>query len=151
MVDFHGAYKPDGFRRTYPNLITREGVLGNEYNKWSDRVTPVHNVTLPFTRMLCGPMDFTPGGFRHKTKPAFRAVGSDEPGPFVMGTRAHQLAMFVVYESPLQVATDSPYNYRMSPQGLDFLKRVPTTWDDTRVIDGYPGQFILIARQSGGD
>jgi alpha-glucosidase len=68
-----------------------------------------------------------------------------------MGTRAHQLAMFVVYESPLQVATDSPYNYRMSPQGLDFLKRVPTTWDDTRVIDGYPGRFIVIARQSGGD
>jgi alpha-glucosidase len=148
-VDFHGAYKPDGFRRTYPNLLTREGVLGNEYNKWSDRITPTHNVTLPFTRMLCGPMDYTPGGFRNKTPATFRIVGGDAPGPFVMTTRAQQLAMLVVYESPLQVMCDSPYNYRVSPAGLDFLKRVPTTWDETKVLDGYPGGFIIIARRSG--
>ncbi len=147
-VDFHGAYKPTGFRRTYPNLLTREGVLGNEYSKWSERVTPEHNVTVPFTRMLCGPIDFTPGGFRHKTQETFRAIGSDEPGPFVMGTRAHQLAMFVVFESPLQVAPDTPYSYRMSPAGLAFLKVVPTTWDDTKVLDGFPGQFIIMARKS---
>ncbi len=148
-VDFHGAYKPTGLRRTYPNLLTREGVLGNEYNKWSDRVTPMHTVTLPFTRMLCGPMDFTPGGFRHKTAKDFRIAGGDEPGPFVMGTRCHQLAMLVVYESPLQVMADSPYSYRMSPFGLDFLKNIPTTWDETRVLDGYPGDFIVIARRAG--
>ncbi len=150
-VDFHGAYKPDGFQRTYPNLLTREGVLGNEYNKWSDRITPSHNVTLPFTRMLCGPMDYTPGGFRNKTPQTFRVVGGDEPGPFVMTTRAQQLAMFVVSESPLQVACDSPYNYRVSPAGLDFLKIVPTTWDQTKVIDGYPGEFIVIARRAGNE
>ncbi|MDZ7315729.1 MAG: glycoside hydrolase family 97 protein [candidate division KSB1 bacterium] len=149
VVDFHGAYKPDGFQRTYPNLLTREGVLGNEYNKWSRRITPTHNVTLPFTRMLCGPMDYTPGGFRNKTPQTFRPVGGDDPGPFVMTTRAQQLAMFVVYESPLQVACDSPYNYRVSPAGLDFLKIVPTTWDETKVLDGYPGEFVVIARRSG--
>jgi len=151
VVDFHGAYKPTGLRRTYPNLLTREGVLGNEYNKWSELVTPEHNVTIPFTRMLCGPMDFTPGGFRHKSREAFRPAGSDEPGPFVMGTRAHQLAMFVVFESPLQVATDSPYNYRSSPRGLDFLRVVPTTWDNSKVLGGFPGEFILMARKSGED
>jgi alpha-glucosidase len=148
-VDFHGAYKPTGEQRTWPNLLTREGVMGNEFNKWSARITPAHNVTIPFTRMLCGPMDFTPGGFRHKTVQGFRAVGSDEPGPFVMGTRCHQLAMLVAYESALQVMTDSPYSYRMSPKGLDFLKAIPTTWDDTRVLDGYPGEFVAIARQAG--
>ena len=81
MVDYHGAYKPTGMERTYPNLITREGVMGNEHNKWSARVTPTHNTTLPFTRMLCGPMDFTPGGFRNKTPKTFRVVGEDAPGP----------------------------------------------------------------------
>ena len=143
MVDYHGAYKPTGMERTYPNLITREGVMGNEHNKWSARVTPTHNTTLPFTRMLCGPMDVTPVGFRHKTPKTFRIVGEDAPGPFVMTTRAHQLAMMVVYFSPLQVMADSPYNYRISPGGLDFLKAVPTTWDETRVIDGFPGEFVV--------
>jgi len=145
IVDFHGAYKPDGFRRTYPNLITREGVLGNEYNKWSSLVTPEHNVTIPFTRMLAGPMDFTPGGFRHATRTTFRPQNS---APFVMGTRCHQLAMMVVYESPLQVLCDSPYNYRGQP-GLEFLRVVPTTWDMTKVIDGKVGDYIVIARKSG--
>ncbi len=148
-VDFHGAYKPAGMRRTWPNLLTREGVLGNEYNKWSDRITLEHTVILPFTRMLTGPMDFTPGGFRNKTAETFRAVGGDAPGPFVMGTRTRQLAMMVVYESQLQVLCDSPYNYRVSPAGLDFLKIVPTTWDETKVINGEVGDYITIARRSG--
>ena len=71
MIDFHGAYKPDGMRRTWPNLITREGVMGAEYNKWSARITPDHNVMLPFTRMLAGPMDYTPGGFNNVTRAEF--------------------------------------------------------------------------------
>ncbi len=150
-VDFHGAYKPTGFRRAYPNLLTREGVLGNEYSKWSDRITPTHDCTLPFTRMLCGPMDYTPGGFRNKTPETFRTKPDDQPGPFVMNTRAHQLAQFVVYESPLQVACDSPYNYRVSPAGTEFLKVVPTVWDDTKVLDGFPGEFIIMARQNGDE
>jgi len=146
MVDFHGAYKPTGFSRTYPNLVTREGVMGNEYNKWSDSVTPEHTVTIPFTRGMLGGMDFTPGGFHNKTVQDF------EPhrlSPSVMGTRVHQLAMLVVYESALQVLADSPYSYHVSPGGTDFLKIVPTTWDDTKVIAGYPGDYIVIARKSG--
>jgi len=150
-VDFHGAYKPTGLSRTYPNLLTREGVLGNEYNKWSDRVTPDHCLTLPFTRMLAGPMDFTPGGFRHATKETFKVVGGDAPAPMVFGTRAFQLAMLVVYESPLQVLCDTPYEYRQSPAGLGFLKIVPTTWDQTRVLNARVGDFITVARRSGPD
>lgn len=149
MVDFHGAYKPTGWSRTYPNLITREGVMGNEYTKWSDRITPDHCLTIPFTRGMLGSMDFTPGGFRQKTKQGFKAVGGDAPGPFVMGTRAYQLAMMVVYESGLQVMCDSPYSYHSSPAGTDFLQLVPTTWDDTRVIRGQVGDFITVARRSG--
>jgi alpha-glucosidase len=126
-------------------------VLGNEYNKWSDRVTPDHCLTLPFTRMLAGPMDFTPGGFRHATKETFKVVGGDAPAPMVFGTRAFQLAMLVVYESPLQVLCDTPYEYRNSPAGLGFLKIVPTTWDQTRVLNARVGDFITVARRSGPD
>jgi len=151
LVDFHGAYKPTGLRRTYPHFITQEGVLGNEYNKWSGRVTPEHSVTLPFTRMLAGPMDFTPGGFRNATRDQFKVVGGDAPAPFVMGTRCHQLAMLVVYESPLQVLCDSPFNYRRSPQGLDFLKIVPAAWDEIRCLAGRVGDFVVIARRTGKD
>ena len=99
MVDYHGAYKPDGMRRTYPNVLTREGVMGAEYNKWSARETPVHNTTLPFTRMLAGPMDYTPGGFNNVTKAEFEPRDKE---PMVMGTRCHQLALFVVFESPFR-------------------------------------------------
>jgi alpha-glucosidase len=150
-VDFHGAFKPTGLRRTYPNYITQEGVLGNEYNKWSDRVTPGHTVTLAFTRMLAGPMDFTPGGFRNANQSQFKVVGGDAPAPYVMGTRCHQLAMAVVYESPLQVFCDSPYNYRHSPAGLDLLKAVPVTWDETKVLAGQVGNVIVLGRRSGGE
>lgn len=151
IVDFHGAYKPTGIERTWPNLMTREGVKGNEHNKWSADITPEHTLTLPFTRMLCGPMDFTPGGFINRLEKDFQVVGGDAPAPQVMGTRCHQLAMMIVYESPLQVMCDSPYNYRHSPDGLDFLKVVPTTWEDTRVIAGQPGEFIVVARRKGSD
>ncbi len=151
VVNFHGAYKPTGWHRTYPNVITREGILGNEYNKWSARITPEHNVTIPFTRGMLGGMDFTPGGFRQKTQKTFRPASNRQTGPFVMGTRVHQLAMLVVYESALQVLCDSPYSYRSSPAGLDFLKVVPTTWDDTKVLNGEVGKYITVARRSGDE
>lgn len=144
-VDFHGAYKPTGVSRTYPNLVTREGVLGNEYNKWNPWVSPEHTVTIPFTRGLLGEMDFTPGGFRNIRVEDFRP----ENTPFVMGTRAHQLAMFVVYESALTVASDSPYAYETSPAGADFLKAIPTSWDDTHALAGYPGDYVAVARRAG--
>ena len=146
MVDFHGAYKPDGFRRTYPNLVTREGVLGNEYNKWSLRVTPEHMVTLPFTRMLAGPMDFTPGGFRNRTPEKFE---NGTPAQ-VLGTRALQLAQFVVYDSPFMVACDHPDNYK-GQEGTEFLKKVKTMWDDTKILNGQIGEFITSARRSEND
>jgi len=141
-VDFHGAYKPTGWTRTYPNLLTREGVLGNEYSKWSSRITPEHTTTLPFTRMLAGQMDFTPGAFLNKSKGKFR---NGSPAQ-AMGTRCNQLAMFVIYYSPLTVACDHPDNYRDQP-GIEFLKEVPTIWDDTKVLNGKVGEYITMARK----
>jgi len=146
MVDFHGAYKPDGFRRTYPNLVTREGVMGNEYNKWSLRVTPEHVTTLPFTRMLAGPMDFTPGGFLNRTPEKFQ---NGTPAQ-VLGTRAMQLAEFVVFDSPLMVACDHPDNYK-GQLGEEFLKKVKTMWDETRILNGQIGEYITSARRSGNE
>ena len=96
-------------------MLTREGVLGNEYNKWSDLVTPRHTVTIPFTRGVLGEMDFTPGGFHQIHQDDFIIVGGDAPNPYVMGTRSHQLAMPVVYESAFGVLCDSPYNSRDQP------------------------------------
>ncbi|MGH9941178.1 MAG: glycoside hydrolase family 97 catalytic domain-containing protein, partial [Pyrinomonadaceae bacterium] len=145
IVDLHGAYKPTGLIRTYPNYLTQEGVLGAEYNKWVARITPTHNLTLPFTRMLTGPMDYTPGGFRNVTREQFTARDS---APLVMSTRAHQLAMYVVYDSPLQMVSDYPGAYRGEP-GADFLRVVPTSWDETRVLEGRIGEFIVVARRRG--
>lgn len=144
MVDFHGAYKPTGWRRTYPNLLTREGVLGNEYNKWSMRITPDHNCVLPFTRMLAGPMDYTPGGFLNTARGKFKP----QSPTMVQGTRAHTLAQFVVYDSPYLVACDHPSNYR-DETGIGFLQEVSTVWDDTRVINGAIGEYITMARRDG--
>ncbi len=145
MVDFHGAYKPDGLRRTYPNLVTREGVLGLEYSKWSARSNPEQHVTIPFTRMLAGPMDFTPGGFNNVTYDQFE---SRSTAPMAMGTRAHQLAMYVVYESPSQMVSDHPGAYRDQPS-FSFIKAVPTSWDETRVVNGRVGDYVTIARRNG--
>ena len=119
LVDFHGAFKPDGWQRTYPNLATREGVLGNEYNKWSLRITPEHLCTLPFTRMLAGPMDFTPGGFLNRNPDKFQ---NGVPAQ-VLGTRSNTLAEFVIFDSPYMVACDHPTNY-YGQVGEDFLKKV---------------------------
>jgi alpha-glucosidase len=144
-VDFHGAYKPTGLRRTYPNLLTREGVMGLEYSKWSDRVTPDYDVTIPFTRMLAGPMDFTPGAMRNAAQGQFEAR---DVAPMAQGTRAHQLAMYVVYESPLVMVSDYPEAYEGQP-GLEFIEKVPTVWDETRVPAGAPGEFVVVARRQG--
>ncbi len=144
-VDFHGAFKPTGLQRTWPNLLTREGVMGLEYSKWSDRITPDYDVTIPFTRMLAGPMDFTPGAMRNAARGKFEAR---DIAPMAQGTRGHQLAMYVVYESPLVMVSDYPEAYEGQP-GLEFIEQVPTVWDDTKVLGGQPGQFVVIARRQG--
>jgi alpha-glucosidase len=146
MVDLHGAYPPRGLTRTWPNFMTQEGVMGAEYNKWSRRVTSRHNVTLAYTRGLLGPMDYTPGGFRNVTPGDFR-VRNDLP--FVQTTRAHGLAMYVVFISPLGSVADSPDTYAASPAGFDFVKRVPATWDETRFLAGATGEYIVLARRKG--
>jgi alpha-glucosidase len=119
--------------------------MGLEYSKWTDRITPDYDVTIPFTRMLAGPMDFTPGAFRNAARGEFKA---QDIAPMSQGTRAHQLAMYVVYESPLVMLADYPEAYDNNP-GLEFIKTVPTVWDDTRVPLGEPGKFIVVARQKG--
>ncbi len=151
LVNMHGSYMPTGISRTYPNFMTREGVMGNEHNKWSKKITPEHTTTLPFTRMLLGHMDFTPGGFLQQTQESFRVPQNQGPATHVYGTRAMQLAMLVVYESSLQVMCDSPYNYRKHPAGTNFLKMVPTTWDETRVLQAKIGDYVSVARRSGND
>ncbi len=146
LVDFHGSYKPSGLRRAYPNVITREGVHGLEHNKWGKEETPGHDVTIPFTRMLAGPMDYTPGAMVNATKNNFRAIWSR---PMSQGTRCHQLAMYVVYESPLQMLADSPSHYYDEPEAMEFLSKVPTVWDETVVLDAKVGDYVFVARRNG--
>ncbi|MFV0537917.1 MAG: glycoside hydrolase family 97 protein [Dysgonomonas sp.] len=143
MVNFHGAYKPDGIDRTFPNLLTREGVLGEEYSKFSTRIVPEHNITLAFTRMLAGPMDYTPGGFLNVSVENFK----QQSPTLVANTRCAELSKFVIYESPLTVVSDHPKHILGQP-GADFLKVVPTVWDDIRFLSGYPGEYIAIAKKS---
>jgi alpha-glucosidase len=146
LVDFHGSYKPSGLRRAFPNVITREGVQGLEHNKWSDDETPDHAVTIPFIRMFAGPMDYTPGAMVNAQKENFRAIFNR---PMSQGTRCQQLAMYVVYESPLQMLADSPSHYYDNPDAMEFLSKVPTVWDETKVLDAKVGEYVLIARRNG--
>ena len=147
MVDFHGAYKPDGIDRTWPNMMTREGVLGSEYYKFAaDRQlpTPEHNVTLAFTRMLAGQMDYTPGGFLNVRREDWKR----QTPALVCDTRCAELAKFVIYDSPYMVFCDHPKHVLGQP-GADFLQIVPTVWDDTRFLGGAPEEYVLLAKRSG--
>ena len=146
LVDFHGSQRPALMTRTWPNLITTEGVRGNEWNKWSADITPEHTVTLPFTRMFLGPMDFTPGAMLHATEKGF---SQNNTRPMSQGTRCNQLAMYVIYESPLQMLCDSPTNYRREPESLKFISAVPTVWDESRVLAAKMGDYVVMARRSG--
>ncbi len=146
LVDFHGNYKPTGLRRAYPNVLTYEGVMGAEYNKWSDNVTPEHNVTIPFTRMLVGPIDYTPGSMVNAQPQDFAARFER---PMSQGTRAHQLGMYVIYESPLQMLADSPSHYRREEESMTFLSAVPTTWDETHALQAAVGEYVVMARRHG--
>jgi len=148
LLDFHGAQRPATMTRTWPNLISTEGVRGMEWSKWSADSNPPHNVTLPFTRMFLGPMDYTPGAMLNATKAGFAQIFDR---PMAMGTRCHQLAMYVVFESPLQMLADSPSNYLREPEAMEFLGPVPTVWDETRVLDARIAEYVVVARRNGQD
>ncbi|WP_221029024.1 glycoside hydrolase family 97 protein [Actomonas aquatica] len=146
LVDYHGSFKPSGLRRAYPNVISYEGVKGNENNKWSSDITPTHNVTLPFIRMAVGPMDYTPGAMvnthlRDHRVSHFRPMG--------IGTRAHEIAKYVVFESPLQMYCDSPSLYLKEAESIAFMTRIPTVWDETKPLHASVGHYAVIARRSG--
>ncbi len=145
LLDFHGAYKPSGLNRTYPNVVNFEGVKGMEHNKLgSTDITPGHDVTLLFTRMTAGPMDYTPGAMITVAKGNFRNITNE---PMSQGTRAHQAAMYILYDAPLQMLSDNPSLYMREEPVIRFLTRIPTTWDRTIGIDGKIGQYAVMARK----
>ena len=146
LIDFHGSYKPDGLGRTYPNALTREGVRGMENSKWSKDITPEHDVILPFTRLVAGPMDYTPGAMINMDRANFNPQFTR---PASQGTRVHQMALYVIFESPLQMLSDSPSNYMKEQECTDFLVRIPVVWDDLKVLEGKVGDYLLLARRSG--
>lgn len=146
LVDFHGGQKPATMTRTWPNLISAEGVRGLEWSKWSADSEPKHNVSLPFTRMFLGPMDYTPGAMLNATKSTFFPIFSQ---PMALGTRCHQLAMYVVFESPLEMLSDSPSNYLREPEVMEFLGPIPSVWDQTIALDGRISEYALVARRMG--
>lgn len=145
LIHFHGVWKPSGWQRTYPNLMNHEGALNLEYLKWSDRCTPEHNLNLAFTRLIAGPMDYHLGGFRAVTRAEFKPRNI---APNVLGTRCHHLAMYVCFDNPNPMLADYPTAYEGQP-GFDFLKMVPTWWDETRVLDGKVGELLVTARRKG--
>jgi len=146
MIDFHGAYKPTGLHRTYPNVVNFEGVYGLEQVKWAspsvDMVT--YDVTMPYIRMLAGPLDYTQGAMRNATKENYRPINSE---PMSQGTRCRQLAEYVIFESPLNMLCDSPSNYLREPECTRFIADIPTVWDQTLALDGTIGEYIAIARR----
>jgi len=145
LIHFHGVWKSSGWQRTYPNLMNHEGALNLEYLKWSDRCTPEHNLNLAFTRLIAGPMDYHLGGFRAVTRAEFKPRNI---APNVLGTRCHHLAMYVCFDNPNPMIADYPTAYEGQP-GFDFLKLVPTWWDETRVLEGRVGELLVTARRKG--
>ncbi|HYG40234.1 MAG TPA: glycoside hydrolase family 97 protein [Cytophagales bacterium] len=150
LIDFHGAYKPTGLQRTYPNVLNFEGVHGLEQLKWGsteiDQVT--YDVTIPFIRMVAGPMDYTQGAMRNASKSNYRPVNSE---PMSQGTRCRQLAEYVIFEAPFNMLCDNPSNYMREPESTKFIAAVPTVWDNTVALDGKIGEYVAIARQSGNE
>lgn len=146
VVDFHGSFKPNGLHRKYPNVLSYEGVYGMEHDKCSKDISPEHDLRLPFTRMVAGPMDYTPGATLNATREDFSIRWYH---PMSQGTRAHQAAIFVVFESPVQMLCDSPSNYEREKEFTSFIASVPTTWDETMAIEAKAGEHLLIARRKG--
>jgi alpha-glucosidase len=146
MIMYHGAFPPKGFNRTWPNAVAREGVLGSEFNIWSNRVTPGHDVTLPFTRMLAGGFDYEPGLLNNATKNGTRPVSGVVTSP---GTRCHQLSMLIIYDSPMQIFSGNPSEGMREPDFMETIGHLPTTWDETIIPDAKVGEYIVTIRQKG--
>jgi len=146
LVDYHGVFKPTGLQRTYPNVIGYEGVKGLENVKWAIEDAPRYAVSIPFIRMMAGPMDYTPGAMRNAVKANFRPIGSN---PMSQGTRCQQMAMYVVFEAPLQMLSDNPTIYMKEQECTDFITRIPTTFDETVALDGKVGEYAALARRKG--
>ncbi|CAD0004536.1 glycoside hydrolase family 97 protein [Flavobacterium salmonis] len=145
LLDFHGMYKPTGIQRTFPNILNFEGVKGLENNKWTPNDdVPTYDCSIPFIRMMAGPMDYTPGAMRNATKSEFRPSHST---PMSQGTRSHQLALYTIFEAPLQMMADSPTAYIKEQESTDFIARIPTVFDETVALDGEVGKFVSIARK----
>jgi alpha-glucosidase len=148
VVDFHGAYKPAGLRRTYPNILTREGLIEFETNGYGDGAHPEHHCLLPFVRMVAGPMDYIPGTMNNATKAEFRKVGQR---PMGQGTRAHDIALFGILESPMQMLPDGPSDYYRERECTEFISKIPVEWDSTVVLDAKVGDYVSIARKHGDE
>ena len=148
FLDLHGMYKPAGLNRTYPNILNFEGVNGLEQMKWSDGSLDQmkYDVMIPYIRQIAGPMDYTPGAMQNATKTSYKANYYE---PMSQGTRCHQLALFIVYDSPFTMLCDTPSNYDAEPESRDFIAAIPTTWDETRILDGQMGEYIVTARRKG--
>jgi alpha-glucosidase len=144
VVDYHGIYKPTGLQRTYPNVIGYEGVKGLENYKWANEDQPRYAVSIPFIRMLAGPMDYTPGAMRNATKSTFFP---NNDNPMSKGTRCHQLAMYVIYDAPLQMLSDNPTIYMKEKESKDFIIQIPTTFDETVPLDGKVAEYVALARK----
>ena len=145
MLDFHGFYKPTGINRTFPNVVNFEGVFGLEELKWStEKVMPEYDVTLPFIRMMAGPVDYTPGAMRNATKKDFVPIYSN---PMSQGTRCHQLATYIVFDSPFTMLCDSPTLYEQNKECTEFIASIPMVYDETRILDGELAQYIITARR----
>ena len=151
LVDFHGVSKPTGIQRTFPNVLNYEGVYGLEQTKWPDPQgtdMPYNDVTIPFLRMFAGPVDYTQGAMRNAAKRNYCSLYYE---PMSQGTRVHQLALYMIFDSPLNMLCDSPSNYEQEQESTDFISSVPTVWDETIALNGEVGKYITMARRSGKD
>ena len=163
MLDYNGIFAPQGITRTWPNVINFEAVFGMEEVKWTERAKvqrdgqtidepskdmPLYDVTFPFIRGMVGPVDFTPGGMRNASKADFQPIYHH---PMTMGTRCHQLAHYIVHESPLTMLADTPTAYEREPECTTFIASLPTVYDEMRVLSGKMGEYLIVARRQGND
>jgi alpha-glucosidase len=148
VVNYHGAYKPSGLRRKYPNVLTREALIEFEYNGWTKEVSPAHDNILPYLRGFTGPMDYIPATMRNSTKDNFRPIGDY---PMGQGTRAHAIALFVILNSPMTMLPDAPSDYKREKECTDFIAKIPVEWDETILLQGKIEKYTVMARRSGNN